>query len=212
MKGSLFINKTYSRNELKGLFESVLFVSGKPVNIDELTEIFELTKNEVKLLAEELNKDYSERSSGMNIIHVAGGFQLVTNPAFKDELNELFGKRNDNRLTRSVLETLAVVSYKQPITKEDVDKVRGVSSTRSINTLLGYKLINISGYTEGVVQSPLYSTTKRFLELFKLKDLGDLPVLDSLTFDDLELMNPEESGPPEEEEGNETDEMNLINP
>ena len=211
MKGSLFINKTYSRNELKGLLESVLFVSGKPVSLEEMTEVFDLSKNEVKLLAEELNRDYNERSSGMNIIQVAGGFQLVTNPVFKDELNELFGKRNDNRLTRSVLETLAVVSYKQPISKEDVDKVRGVSSTRSINTLLGYKLINISGYTEGVVQSPLYATTKRFLELFKLKDLSDLPTLDSMTFEDLEsIAGNDEPRPPEEEEEAGSDEMDLI--
>ncbi|NPV01903.1 MAG: SMC-Scp complex subunit ScpB [Brevinematales bacterium] len=209
MKGSLFINKTYSRNELKGLFESVLFVSGKPVSIDELTDIFDISKNEIKLLADELNKDYSERNSGLNVIQVAGGFQMVSNPSFKDELTELFGRRNDNRLTRSVLETLAVISYKQPISKEDVDKVRGVSSTRSVNTLLGYKLINISGYTEGVVQSPVYSTTKRFLELFKLKDLSDLPVLDNLAFDEPGSPDTVEDIP-EDEEGEEGGDLNLI--
>jgi segregation and condensation protein B len=209
MKGSLFINKTYSRNELKGLFESVLFVSGKPVSIDELTDIFDISKNEIKNLADELNKDYSERNSGLNVIQVAGGFQMVSNPSFKDELTELFGRRNDNRLTRSVLETLAVISYKQPISKEDVDKVRGVSSTRSVNTLLGYKLINISGYTEGVVQSPVYSTTKRFLELFKLKDLSDLPVLDNLAFD--EPGSPDTVDDiPEDEENEEGGDLNLI--
>jgi len=209
MKGSLFINKTYSRNELKGLFESVLFVSGKPVFIDELTDIFDISKNEIKQLADELNKDYSERNSGLNVIQVAGGFQMVSNPSFKDELTELFGRRNDNRLTRSVLETLAVISYKQPISKEDVDKVRGVSSTRSVNTLLGYKLINISGYTEGVVQSPVYSTTKRFLELFKLKDLSDLPVLDNLAFDEPGSPDTVEDIP-EDEENEEGGDLNLI--
>jgi segregation and condensation protein B len=209
MKGSLFINKTYSRNELKGLLESVLFVSGKPVAVDELTDIFDVSKNEIKKLTDELNEDYSERRSGLNVIQVAGGYQMVTNPVYKDELTELFGRRNDNRLTRSVLETLAVISYKQPISKEEVDKVRGVSSTRSINTLLGYKLINISGYTEGVVQSPVYSTTKRFLELFKLKDIDDLPVLDNLAFDEPD--NPvDDEELPQNEDAEESDDLNLI--
>ena len=121
------------------------------------------------------------------MIPVAGGYQLVTNPRFKDEMEELFGSKNDNQLSKSALETLAVIAYKQPITKEDVDKIRGVSSTRSINMLLSYKLVTISGSSDDVLKSPVYSTTSRFLEMFKLKGTEDLPSLDTLNFDEINI-------------------------
>lgn len=190
MNGSLFINKTYSRNELKGLLESVLFVNGKPVLIDELERVFETSKKDIAGLIEEINDDYNTRKSGFTILSVAGGYQLFTNPYFKDELMELFGRRNENRLPKSALETLAIIAYKQPVTKEDIDKIRGVSGSRSINTLLALKLITISGSSDGLIKSPLYITTNRFLEFFRIKNIEDLPPLSSLDsnkfYDDFE--------------------------
>lgn len=180
MNGSLFINKTYSRNEVRGLLESILFVSGKPVSLDELKTIFETSREDVQVLIEEINQDYNSRKSGFSIVPVAGGYQLLTNPNFKDELTELFGKRNESKLPKTALETLAIIAYKQPISKEEVDKVRGVSSTRSINMLLTLKLISITGSADDIVKSPLYSTTTRFLELFRIQSLEDLPSMSSI--------------------------------
>lgn len=206
MNGSLFINKTYSRNEVKGLLESVLFVNGKPIPADELAKIFETSKKDMIVLIEELNHDFEERKSGFTIIPVAGGYQLVSNPHYKDELSELFGRRNENKLPKSSLETLAIIAYKQPISKEEVDKIRGVSSSRSINTLLSLKLTTISGAADDLVKSPLYSTTSRFLEFFRIQSLEDLPSLSSL---DLNQMNmtlddeEEDEETPEEENGKE---------
>lgn len=184
MKNSLFLNKTYSRAELKGLMESVLFVNGKSVPFQKLSEIFDMNRSEMGELIDEMNRDYGERQSGFGIIQVGGGFQLVSNPQYKDEMMELYGKRNENALTKSMLETLAIIAYKQPISKEDVDKIRGVSSTRSINSLLGYKLISISGATDGIVKSPLYSVTSRFFEMFRINSLDDLPNIETIDWNE----------------------------
>jgi segregation and condensation protein B len=182
MNNSLFINKTYSRSELKGLFEAILFVRGKSVPLDELQRIFETSKEDIISLIDELNDDYASRKNGFYIIPVAGGYQLVSNPRYHEELEELFGKRNENVLPKSCLETLAIIAYKQPVSKEDIDRIRGVSSTRSINTLLVLKLITISGNADDIVRSPLYSTTERFLEFFRIKNIDDLPSPGSIEF------------------------------
>jgi segregation and condensation protein B len=182
MNNSLFINKTYSRNELKGLFEAILFVRGKSVSSDELQKIFESDRESIISIIDELNEDYKTRKNGFFIIPVAGGYQLVSNPCYREELEELFGKRNENVLPKSSLETLAIIAYKQPISKDDVDRIRGVSSTRSINTLLALKLISISGSADDIVKSPVYSTSERFLEFFRIKSLEDLPSPDSIEF------------------------------
>lgn len=182
MNNSLFINKTYSRSELKGLFEAILFVRGKSVSSEELQKIFESAKDDILSIIDELNNDYKTRKNGFYIIPVAGGYQLVSNPFYREELEELFGKRNENVLPKSCLETLAIIAYKQPISKDEVDKIRGVSSTRSINTLLALKLVSISGSADDIVKSPVYSTSERFLEFFRIKSLEDLPSPDSIEF------------------------------
>lgn len=197
MNGSLFLNKTYSRNELKGLLEAVLFVNGKAVQVPELQRVFEADRQEIDSMIEEMNAEYRERKSGFTIVPVAGGYQLLSSPAYQAELAELFGKRNETSLPKSALETLAIIAYKQPISKEEVDKIRGVSCTRSINTLLALKFISITGAADDIVKSPLYSTTSRFLEFFKIQSLEDLPALSTIDlsqFNDSELDIAEEEG------------------
>jgi segregation and condensation protein B len=199
MNGSLFINKTYTRNEQKGLLEAILFVNGKSVSLDDLLGIFEFSKKDLSDIIEELNQDYQERKSGFTVVPVAGGYQLFSNPVFKDELTELFGKRNENKLPKTVLETLAIIAYKQPMSKEEVDKVRGVSSSRSINMLLALKLITISGSADDMVKSPLYSTTSRFLEFFRIKSIEDLPALASIDMENF-VYDYDEDEPANEED------------
>ncbi len=200
MKGSLFLNKTYSKNELKGLIESILFVKGKSLTIQDFCEILEIQKQELANLIEELNNSYSEHHSGFQIIPVAGGYQMVTNPYFKDELEELFGKRSEQKISPSALEVLAIIAYKQPITKEGIDEVRGVSGTRSLNLLLDLKLITINGTSKDLDQSPLYITTKRFLEIFHIQDIEDLPPVDSLDITGNLLENIQDESDLEQEE------------
>jgi len=204
MNNSLFINKTYSKSEIKGLIEGILFVRGKPVGYKELVQILEISKDEINNLIEEINNEYKENKHGFFIINVADGLQLVSNPHYKDELEELFGKKNEFQISKSALETLAIIAYKQPVTKEEIDGIRGVSSTRSINQLLALKLITISG-THKDLNLPIYSTTDRFLEVFRLKDLNDLPAISTIDFNLLDEIEDEE-----ETEETEEEPVNLI--
>ncbi|MCX7883073.1 MAG: SMC-Scp complex subunit ScpB [Brevinematales bacterium] len=186
MTQSLFLNKTYSRQELHGLVEAILFVHGKAYDKKELSTILDCSLEDLEKLIEEMNTVYKESKRGLVIIPVAGGYQLVTNPHYHQEMNELFGRRNENKLPQSALETLAIIAYKQPISKEEIDKIRGVSSSRSLNTLLALKLITISGTSEDVLQSPLYTTTERFLEFFRINSLEDLPSLSQLEWQEID--------------------------
>ncbi len=181
---SLFINKTYSRENLKGLLESILFVRGKPVEIEKLCFYFGTSKDILEQYVQELNQSYEERNSGFVILSVANGYQLMTNPIYKDELREIFGSKEENKLSQTSMEILAIIAYKQPISKEDIDKIRGVNSTRSLNTLVGHKLIDIVG-TDKILDNILYGTSKRFLEIFRLKSLNDLPSPESLELSEL---------------------------
>jgi segregation and condensation protein B len=202
MSRSLFLNKTYSRQELYGLVEAILFVHGKAFDKQELASVLDLGLEDVEKLIEEMNTHYKENKRGLTIIPVAGGYQLVTNPHYYQEMNELFGKRNENKLPQSALETLAIIAYKQPISKEEIDKIRGVSSSRSLNTLLALKLITISGASDDVLQTPLYITTERFLEFFRINSLDDLPSLSQLEWQNIES---EEIDIPAEEVSEETE-------
>ncbi len=184
MINSLFINKTYSREQLKGLLESVLFVTGKPVEIDKLCTWFDMDASDLELMVAELNQSYEEKNSGFTILYIANGYQMMTNPMYKEELREIFGSKEENKLSQTSMEILAIIAYKQPISKEDVDSIRGVNSTRSLNTLLGHKLIDIVG-TDKLLDNILYGTSKRFLEVFRLKSLNDLPSPESLELSEL---------------------------
>lgn len=167
-----------------GLLEAILFVNGKPVPFDLLADSLDMSRKDIQILIDEMNQAYTSDNRGLTIIKVAGGHQLVSHPSYADELAELFGNRNENQLSKSALETLAVIAYKQPVSKEQIDEIRGVSSTRSINLLMGYKLVAITGSTDDIVKSPLYSTTPQFMEMFRIQSLDDLPAIESLNLDD----------------------------
>ncbi|MGL4367799.1 MAG: SMC-Scp complex subunit ScpB [Brevinemataceae bacterium] len=181
---SLFINKTYSRQQLKGLLEAVLFVYGKPVDSAKICMWFELSKEQIDQMVDELNISYQERSAGFCILPVAGGYQIMTNPSFKEELRELFGSKDENKLSQTVMEILAIIAYKQPVSKEEIDKIRGVNSSRSLNILIGLKLIDVVG-SDNLLGDILYGTSKRFLEVFRLKSLNDLPSPESLELNEV---------------------------
>lgn len=178
----LFLNKTYSRDQIKGLLEAILFVYGKPVDINKLVLWLNITIQELEALIHEMNIDFVERNSGFTIIAVADGYQLMTNPVFKDEMRELFGSKEENKLSQTSMEILAIIAYRQPISKEQIDKIRGVNSSRTLNTLLGHKLIDIVE-NDKILGEPMYGTTKRFLEIFRLQNLNELPAPENIDFE-----------------------------
>jgi segregation and condensation protein B len=127
-----------------------------------------------------LSKFYAESARGFTIVEVAGGYQLTTLPEFAGVVSRLFKGRKKAKLTLPALETLAIVAYKQPISRMQIEAIRGVNCDGVLATLVERELVAISGRGEGVGKPYLYSTTKKFLEYLGLKDFGDLPSLDEI--------------------------------
>jgi segregation and condensation protein B len=163
--------------EIKSILEALLFISGEPLNVDTLKQIIEIDKIRIEGLLRELADEYSLKNSGILIVEVAGGFQMVTNPAFAPWVKKLMATAIPTRLSHQSLETLSIIAYKQPITKAEIEAIRGVNSDGVIKTLLDRRLIKILGRKEAPGRPLMYGTTKEFLHCFGLKDLSELPTL-----------------------------------
>lgn len=166
--------------EKKALIEAILFVSGEPVNISTLKEITELHETEISQLMSELIEEYRERNRGMLIAEIANGYEFITNPVCSAWLKKFKASKMASRLSLPALETLAIIAYKQPIIKAEVEQIRSVNSDGVVKTLLDKKLIKIIGRKEAPGRPLLYGTTKEFLQYFGLKDLTELPTLKEL--------------------------------
>jgi segregation and condensation protein B len=161
---------------LCGAVETIVFMSDKPV---EIKKIKKLIHDEIplKLLYDAismLQKDYENKRHGIRLVEVAEGFQFRTKPIYSKFVQDLF-KIQGLQLTQSTLEVLAIVAYRQPVTKFDVEKIRGVDSSHLIRTLIDKRLVKISGRSEDVGRPTIYSTTSEFLDVFNLADLSSLP-------------------------------------
>ncbi len=161
--------------------EALLFASDIPLAAAKLASLTGAASSRRVLAAiGALSKFYGESGRGFTIVEVAGGYQLTTLPEFSGVLSRLFKGRKKAKLTLPALETLAIIAYKQPISRAQIEAIRGVNCDGVIATLIERELISISGRGEGVGKPYLYSTTKKFLEYLGLKDFGDLPSFDEL--------------------------------
>ena len=163
----------------KSLLEALLFLSGEPLTTSALKTITEMDEPEIQRLTKELIEEYRARDGGVLIAEIANGYQMVTNPQYAQWVKKLAGPES-TRLSLAALETLAIIAYKQPIIKAEVEQVRGVSSDAVIRTLLDRRLIKIMGKKEAPGKPLLYGTTRGFLQYFGLKDLAELPTLRDL--------------------------------
>ncbi len=166
------------KENLKQIVEAVIFASDEPITVEQLTAIVEdATRGQVKSVLDELNLEYAQTDRAFQIIHVAGGVQLVTRDQYASWVKKLFIKKSSNRLSQAALETLSVVAFKQPVSKPDISSIRGVNCDGVVKTLLERKLIAISGRGEGPGRPLLYKTTKEFLRYFGINSVDDLPKL-----------------------------------
>ncbi|MCX7857727.1 MAG: SMC-Scp complex subunit ScpB [Deltaproteobacteria bacterium] len=160
--------------DLKSILEAVLFVSTKPVSFRTLVKkLPEFSPEQIMETVRILIKEYNNEERAIEIVEVARGYQMRTKPRYSEYVKR-FVKVKEQHLTKSMLETLAIVAYKQPITKKEIDRIRGVDSARAIKQLLEKKLIRIAG-RERVLSSVIFETTDFFLECFGLKSLNELP-------------------------------------
>jgi|Wag4MinimDraft_13_1082653.scaffolds.fasta_scaffold01406_2 segregation and condensation protein B len=159
-------------NKEKQLFFAALFLSGKPLDLRFLRKIFEPINMENRI--DEYIDEFNALNLGIKIRKVAEGYQMVTDTSVFDELSDFFGEKTEN-LSKAALETIAIIAYRQPVTKIEVEEIRGVNSSGIIRQLLDKNLIRVMGRKNVVGRPLLYCTTKYFLEYFNLKSLSELP-------------------------------------
>ena len=163
-------------SSLAQILEAVLFAAGDPVRMDELLRILGCTPEALESAAAELRTTLDDRGSALTLREVAGGWQLVTRPAYYHYLEKLT-QILDHKLTTPTMETLSIIAYRQPITKTEIEEIRGVRIEKSLARLLEYGLIEERGRKATIGRPILYATTDMFLEAFGLKSLEDLPNL-----------------------------------
>ena len=160
------------------ILESLLFTSEAPLTVSRIREIIpELKPKEIEEAVTNLNEQYQKGGRTFEIKEIAGGYQLFTLPEYADYIDKLFQTRQKSRLTQKALETVAIIAYKQPLTKHEIEEIRGVNVDGVMKTLLSRNLITISGRAKAPGSPFLYITTKRFLDYFGLTGLEDLPKL-----------------------------------
>jgi segregation and condensation protein B len=165
---------------IKHILESLLFVTEAPLTLERLKSVLETADSApIRQALQQLAQEYEERRGGFYLREVAGGYQICTRPEYNEWIKRLISP-NPARLSRAALETLAIVAYKQPIIRSDVEHIRGVDSGGVLRQLLERKLIRILGRKEIPGRPLIYATTKEFLATFDLKDLKDLPTLNEI--------------------------------
>jgi len=166
------------RDEAKAIIESILFIADAPLAAERFAALFsgELSENEIAELLEELRDEYEERN--LRISEVAEGWRVQTRPEFAQWLTLFFKMEKGQKLTRASLETLAIIAYRQPITRAEIDEIRGVDSGGVLRGLIDKTLVKTMGRRKVPGRPMMYGTTNRFLEYFGLARLTDLPTLE----------------------------------
>jgi len=168
-----------SNSNIKSIIEAILFSSEKPVLIEQIKEVIEdASYQQIRQVLMELNQEYLQNQRGIRIVEVAGGFQMVTSEEMYPFLRKFFKKKKQS-LSRATLETLAIIAYKQPITKMEIESLRKVKVDGLINNLKEMGLIKTVGRKKSPGRPYLYGTTREFLEFFGLKSLEELPKVEN---------------------------------
>ena len=166
---------------VESVIEAILFASDEPLTAARLVNVVETGSiKQVRKCVEDLNKKYEEFNCAFRIERIAGGYQMMTLGPFNHWLKKLLRVRTDTKLSQAALETLAIISYKQPIIRADIEAIRGVGCGEMIRSLMYKGLVKIVGRAEVLGRPMLYGTTKKFLDIFGLNTLKDLPKIDEL--------------------------------
>jgi segregation and condensation protein B len=168
-------------SDLKAIVEALIFASPEPVTLKALVKLLDTEpKEDIVEAVEQIKRDY-ERPGGLQIVEVAGGYQIVTRSELHEWVRRLFRERTTQKLSVAALETLAVIAYKQPVTAPEVAEIRGVTNTGVVGTLVERRLVKVIGRKQVVGRPFIYGTTREFLERFGLNDLSDLPKVEDMS-------------------------------
>jgi len=161
--------------------EAILFAGDSPLTAAKIAEVAELPgRRAVKDAIDALNTHYADSGRAFRVEAIAGGYQMMTLPEYHDVLSRLLRTRKDSRLSRAAMETIAIVAYRQPILRADIEAIRGVACGEILRNLLEKQIVKIVGRAEVLGRPMLYGTTRRFLEVFGLNSLEDLPRVEEL--------------------------------
>ncbi|MFQ5680435.1 MAG: SMC-Scp complex subunit ScpB [Candidatus Omnitrophota bacterium] len=171
-------------NRDKAVIEALLFVSDGPLVIEHIREVLgHLEAQAIRALIQELRQEYKEAGRGIHIVEIAGGFQMITDPELADYLKKYCRHKHKEHLSSPALEAMAIIAYRQPITRLEVEEIRGVNSGGVVKHLLDKRLIRIVGKKDAPGRPFIYGTTKQFLQYFGLGSLKELPKVEE--FDNL---------------------------
>jgi segregation and condensation protein B len=166
--------------ELKKIIETLLFITDLPLQASRIAQIAETDEEKAMKIINEIRQEYNEKSMTLHIMEVAGGFQMATRPEYSLWVRKLFHNKMTVRLSSAAMETLSIIAYKQPITRAEIEIIRGVEVIGPLETLIERRLVTIMGRKETVGRPLLYGTTNEFLRQFGLKSLDELPSIDSI--------------------------------
>ena len=165
----------YSNKTMKSALETMMFMWGEPLEVKDAAEVLEADKNVIRGLFGELQAEYEQEGRGIRIREVDDAFGFVTLPENEIFLKKLCTPVRIRRLSQAALEVLAIIAYRQPVTRSEIDSIRGIKSERVIDGLIDKGLVEVSGRSEGIGRPLIYATTKEFLKKFGFSSLKDLP-------------------------------------
>jgi segregation and condensation protein B len=169
-------------NNLKSAVEALIFASDKPITTEQIKKVLgDLDAASINKIVVELKNEYEMQNRGIRLIEIAGGFQMITSSNFAPFLKKLFKNRYSDKLSKPALESLAIIAYKQPLTKAEIESLRNVSVDGVMKSLLDKNLIRICGRKKIPGRPFVFGTTREFLEHFGLKSLADLPKMEDFT-------------------------------
>ena len=170
-----------AETEAAATVEAILFATDSPISPAKIAQLVGLPgRKDVKQAIALLNQRYEQMGCTFRIESIAGGYQMMTQPEYHDVVSRLFKAKGDSRLSQAAMETLAIVAYRQPVLRADIEAIRGVATGEVLRGLMEKQLVKIAGRAEVLGRPMLYGTTRRFLEVFGLSDLKDLPNVEEL--------------------------------
>ena len=169
------------------LIEAILFLEGDALDEASLSRISGLSRDVVENALDKLKARYSENNSGLEILYIGGDITISPKKDYWEQLKTRYGKKNENRLSRAAMETLSIVAYSQPITRSEVEAIRGVQADNMIRMLMEKNLIREMGKKDVPGKPTLYGTSREFLKVFRLGSIADLPKLDESEAERFEL-------------------------
>ena len=181
-------------DQLAGMLEGILFGAGEAVTLSSLTRVLQVPAADIRYAIEILKQDYRSHARGIRLVEVKDSYQLSTKPELHQQINQIMGQEQKNGLSRAAMETLAIIAYRQPITRQVIDEIRGVASSKALQRLLDQQLVCESGRLDAPGRPYLYKTTNEFLKVLGFKDLKEMPDYETFSqgrqqvfdFDDLE--------------------------